>query len=341
MANRSLPPGQQLTASDKWPLVGEKPPRLPAGGWVVAVDGFVAKPKEWRLDELKLLPNVEREVDIHCVTRWSKRGATFRGVLLSDVLSASEPLPNAQFVSFVAQSDRGHSTSLLLAESLELGVFLAWEYAGQPLSVEHGGPLRVITPGRYFYKSLKWLRRIELLSEDRLGYWERTAGYHNHADPWKEERYLAPSLDRREAARLLSERNFVGRDLCGIDAADRDLEGLDARKALLRNADFRRSRLTRAHFERANLSNAHFQNAQLNNAVFRDADLEGADFSGANLCGADFRGASLFGASFYSEEDPSLVAQFDTATKIEPAALEQLTPNQRRFVEARLAELSR
>lgn len=332
MTHPPLPPGQQLAAPGKWPLVGERAPLPLPDKWDVAVDGCVARPGAWTLEQMRRLPQVERTVDIHCVTRWSMLGARFRGVLLADLLAECKPTRDANYVSFVAHTERSHSTSLPLKEAIDLGVLLAWEYSGQPLPVEHGGPLRVVTPGRYFYKSVKWLRRIELLAEDRLGYWEMEAGYHNRADPWREERYLAPTLDRREAARLIASRDFSHRDLRSIDAADRDLEGLDARGALLRDADFRRSRLARARFDGANLSNAHFQEADLRGAIFREADLEGADFSGADLRGADMRGASLFGASFLAELGLPLAAQFDGQTRFSPEAIEQLTPIQREFV---------
>jgi hypothetical protein len=300
----------------------------------VTVEGCVVGSQSWTLDQLRALPNLERAVDIHCVTRWSKFGARFRGVLLEELLSHCELLPEARYVSFLAHTERRHSTSLPLSEALHLGVFLAFDYGGQPLPVEHGGPVRVITPDRYFYKSVKWLCAIELLAEDRLGYWEREAGYHNRADPWREERYLAPTLDRREAARLIAARDFRDRDLRSIDAAGRDLEGLDARSALLRDADFRRARLASARFDRANLSNAHFQAADLRNAVFRDADLEGADFCGADLRGADLRGASLFGATFVADTAPDLAALLNETTRIDPTSHEMLTPLQQEFAES-------
>jgi hypothetical protein len=285
------------------------------------------------LDELRRFPQVERLVDIHCVTRWSKLGARFRGVELAELLSRCETLPAARYVSFTAHSERSHSTSLLLEDALELGVILAMEHEGEPLPVEHGGPVRVVTPGRYFYKSLKWLRRIELLTEDRLGFWEREAGYHNRADPWRQERYLAPTLDRREAARRIAARDFRGADLRSIDAADLDLEGLDARGALLRDANFRRSRLIGARFDGANLSNAHLESADLRSAIFREADLEGADFAGADLRGADFRGASLFGATFASLSPP-LTAVIDATTQLDAPGIEQLAPAQRMHLAA-------
>jgi DMSO/TMAO reductase YedYZ molybdopterin-dependent catalytic subunit len=332
MTHLPLPPGQQLAAPGKWPLVGERSPLPGVDPWSVTVQGQVVRSCSWTLAQLRAAPNFQRMVDIHCVTRWSKLGARFRGVLLETLLERCEPLPEARYVSFIAHSERRHSTSLLLSDAVQLGVFLALDYEGLPLPVEHGGPVRVITTDRYFYKSLKWLGAIELLAEDHLGYWEREAGYHNRADPGREERYLAPTLDRREAARLIAARDFRDRDLRSIDAAGRDLEGLDARGALLRDADFRRSRLVSARFDGANLSNAHFQDADLRRACFRDADLEGADFCGADLRGADLRGASLFGATFVADAAPGLAASFDEATEIDPPALEQLTPPQAEFV---------
>jgi Oxidoreductase molybdopterin binding domain/Pentapeptide repeats (8 copies) len=254
------------------------------------------------------------------------------------LLEAPSPIP-ARFVSFSARSERNHSTSLVLSEAIELGTLIALDCEGEPLSAEHGGPVRVIVPGRYFYKSLKWLAGVELLAEDRLGYWEATAGYHNHADPWREERYIAPGLSKQQAATVLASRDWSGRNLLSIDAAGRQLRGLVAHRALLRNANFRRCDLREARFREANLSNAHFQGADLRGASFTNADCEGANFSGADLRGADFGGASLFGASFCSEADagePAAVTQLDSTTRIDSAAIEQLTPQQQEFVRRNL-----
>lgn len=102
----------------------------------------------------------EHAVDVHCVTRWSIPRKPFGGVLLSELLALCDVLPEAKFVSFVADSDRGHSTSLPLEDALRLGVMIALRADGKPLPVEHGGPVRVVTPERYFYKSLKWLMQI-------------------------------------------------------------------------------------------------------------------------------------------------------------------------------------
>lgn len=327
-----LPPSQQLAAPGKWPVVGERAPGPGPQAWTLTVVNAGGHARTWSFEALRSLRYVRRKIDIHCVTRWSQPGMEFGGVLLRAVLG--DAATSTGFISFVARSERGHSTSLPLAEALALDTLLAWEANGEPLATPHGGPLRAIVPGRYFYKSLKWLERIELLAEDRLGYWEATAGYHNHADPALEQRYLASTLDRHEAARLLAVRDFSGRDLRGIDAHGHDLAGLNARGAVLRDADFRGCRLDGACFDGANLSNARLAGASLRGASFQNADLEGADFSAADVRGADFRGASLFGATFAPLDaegriDLALRAQWDASTRFDLARLADLMPAQR------------
>jgi DMSO/TMAO reductase YedYZ molybdopterin-dependent catalytic subunit len=328
-----LPPNQQLVAPGNWPVVGEKAPRESDEPWTVAVTGLVAQQCVWSLSDLRTLPQVEQAVDIHCVTRWSRLVARFKGIPLARLLQECGPLSEARYISFVARSERNHSTSLPLTDAVELGTLVALEFEGEPLEEVHGGPVRVVAPGRYFYKSLKWLERIELLAEDRLGYWEAEAGYHNVADPWREQRYMAPSLDRRTVKEVLDARDFSGRDLRSIDASSRDLAGLNARRSLLRDADLRNAVLTNADFTGANLSNAHLQGADLRGSTFIGADVEGADFCGADLRGADFTGASLFGATFCPSEvgegSPALV---DQTTHIEPEGIEKLAPLQQEFV---------
>lgn len=329
-----LPPGQQLAAPGKWPLVGEREPAPTSGPWSVAITGCVESPQTWSLAELSEMPQVEQCVDVHCVTRWSMLQARFSGVPLIHLLDIARPTREARFVSFVAGSLRQHSTSLTLAEAMQLDTLIALSYNGLPLPVEHGGPVRSVVPQRYFYKSVKWLVRIELLAEDRLGFWERTAGYHNHADPWTEERFVASSITKQEAARILANRDISGRELLGLDGSNRDLQGLNARQALLRNANFKGALLIGACFDGANLSNARFAIANLRGASFRRADLEGADFSGADLSGADLRGASLLGATFFSLSDIPTAAQtkVDANTRFSAAALESLTPAQADFI---------
>jgi hypothetical protein len=266
-------------------------------------------------------------------------GTRFGGVPLATLLEAAGPLPSARFISFVARSERNHSTSLPLQTALELNALIALTWQGEPIAVSHGGPLRVVVPGRYFYKSLKWLERIDLLAEDRLGYWEGEAGYHNMADPWKEQRYIASGWGAREARELLAGRDISGKSLLGLSAAQLDLTGLKASGAVLRNADFRGARLKEACFDGANLSNAHLESADLRRASFRcqegrPADLEGANFHGADLRGADLAEASLFGATFYEAGESSVPgARLDATTRVGASGLEQLTPAQRQYVE--------
>eukprot|EP00959_Pyramimonas_sp_CCMP1952_P333424 6981712-Pyramimonas_sp.AAC.1 len=132
-------------------------------------------------------PRQDYVVDIHCVTRWSKIGARFSGIPLHDLLEEAGVTEDACYVSFVARSERNHSTSLPLRTLIDLQAIVAFEYEGEPLEEVHGGPVRVVVPGKYFYKSVKWLERIDVLTFDKLGYWEGDAGYHNNADPWTEE----------------------------------------------------------------------------------------------------------------------------------------------------------
>ncbi len=317
-------------APGKWPVIGEREPAAGGEQWTVDVAGQVAGPRLWLLEELQQLPSITRSVDIHCVTRWSKLAVEFRGVSLLEVLRRSEPLDNARYVSFIARSDRRHSTSLPRDALEALDPILAWEADGEPLPLEHGGPLRVIVPGRYFYKSLKWLARIEVFVDDQLGFWESTAGYHNTADPWRQQRYLASKLTKQEARVILQSLDFRDRDLRGIEAPGFDLTGLHAEAAKLRNANLQGAILQKACFDGANLSNANLRSADLRDASFLGADLEGADLTGADLRGARFHGASLVAATFVSTEQPNEPegALVDSSTQFDPAVMDEITPEQ-------------
>ncbi len=341
MHESPLPPRQQLAAAGKWPTVGERSPRPDDAPWTIQVRGAVARPYTLALEELRAWPQTAQVIDIHCVTRWSKLGVRYAGVPLASLVAKAVPEPSARFVSFVARSSRDHSTSLGLADALALQTLVALSVDGVALDKAHGGPVRVIVPDRYFYKSLKWLACIELLCEDRLGFWESTAGYHNTADVWREERYMAGGISKTEAAAMLAIRDISGRDLRGLAAGSRDLAGLVARGSLLRDADFRRCQLPGACFDGANLSNAHFEGADLKEASFRGADLEGADFEGADLRGVCLVGARLLGVSFCdatgSKDGRPNSAIIDGRTQIEAAALDDLMPPQRAFVQGALA----
>lgn len=333
-----LPPGQQLVAPGKWPRIGEREPANTEEPWSLQISGLVENHVTYSLDELTRLAGTTITIDIHCVTRWSKLGVTFGGLYLNEILEEAKVLSNAQFISFVSRSSRKHSSSLRLADAIQLKTFIALTVDSEPLELEHGGPIRNIVPGRYFYKSVKWLEQIEILEQDRLGYWEADIGYHNVADPWKEQRYMAPTIDKRTATALIESRDFTGRDLRSIDCGHRDLSGLKATAALLRDSNFREANLSNADFSKANLSNSHLEKANLTGANFQSADLEGANLSGADLRGANLTGASLIGASFTQLEPEKLDAIIDSTTVFEESSLQPLTPEQLQFVKDSIAQ---
>ena len=182
-----LPPGQYLT--EKWPVLhAGDVPDYPAdlAGWDFRVHGEVAEPLTLTRDELDALPKVTVTQDIHCVTRWSRFDATFTGVPWSALAERVRPLESAHHA--IAESEAGYTANVPLAFLEQEGAMLATHADGEPLTPEHGWPLRLIVPGKYFWKSAKWLRGIELRPTDAPGFWERY-GYHNDADPWDEERY--------------------------------------------------------------------------------------------------------------------------------------------------------
>jgi DMSO/TMAO reductase YedYZ molybdopterin-dependent catalytic subunit len=324
-----VPPHQALLPERRWPVVGESAPRPDPAPWTVTVTGLVARPETLALEALRALGEETRTVDIHCVTRWSKLDQAFTGVPLARLLDRAGVDPAARFVSFGARSSRGHSTSLPLDAVRALDPLVAVAHAGAPLAEAHGGPVRMVVPGRYFYKSVKWLETIELLAEDRLGYWEAESGYHNVADPWAEQRYIARNLDSRRVKKALAARSLAGLDLLGVACAGMDLAGLDATDAILRNADFTGATLSGARFDGANLSNARLAGADLAGASFRAADLEGADLRGADLAGADLTGASLFGTTLFPEPtdppDGPGPARVDARTTLPDATADRLS----------------
>ena len=334
-----IPPGQQLVANDKWPIIGERKPANSTQPWQLTFSGLVKNTFTFSADELLAMPQTSLYMDIHCVTRWSRQKVTFTGVLLADLIAKVVPEESANFLSFVSRSDRKHSTSLPLQTARDLNTLIALKVDGQPLCIDHGGPIRNIVPGRYFYKSVKWLQEVEVLAEDRLGFWEAETGYHNNADYWLEERYMAPTIDRRTAIKLIESRDFAGMDLRSIDASKRDLSGLNAVGSLLRDADFRRSDLSGADFTDANLSNAHFEHSDLRGVTFKGTDLEGANLSGADLRGTKFENCSLIGSSFIQTEvDGSrLAVKVDASTEIADSMLQPLTADQVNFLKSVLS----
>jgi DMSO/TMAO reductase YedYZ molybdopterin-dependent catalytic subunit len=180
-----LPPGQYLT--EKWPVLHAGGlPHIDLATWELEVRGEVSQPLRLSWEELTALPTVEVTQDIHCVTRWSRFDVTFGGVAWSTIEERIAPRPAARFA--IAQAEHGFTANVPI-DSLRLeGAMLATHADGEPLTLEHGWPVRLIVPGKYFWKSAKWLRGIELTAVDRPGFWERY-GYHNDADPFEEQRY--------------------------------------------------------------------------------------------------------------------------------------------------------
>ena len=181
-----LPPGQYDVGSDFPVLTAEVTPRVDLATWAMTVDGLVGSPRSWSWQELQGLPRAEYRGDIHCVTTWSKLGTGFGGVSVDELLAAVAPNPEATHV--LATSVTGYTTNLPLEHVSGGKAWLAWEHEGRPLAPEHGGPVRLVVPHLYFWKSAKWVTRLTLLDHDKPGFWERN-GYHDLGDPWREQRY--------------------------------------------------------------------------------------------------------------------------------------------------------
>ena len=180
-----LPPGQTLVKD--WPVLdlGVQPDVKP-DRWRLRLEVLVAAPLALTLADFMALPQTELVNDIHCVTAWSRYDNHWQGVRAAHLLELARPTQAARFVSFTSYD--GYTTNVSLADFAEQEVLLAHSWEGEPLSRQHGGPVRVVLPKLYFWKSPKWVTRIELLGADRPGFWE-VRGYHNNGDPWAEERY--------------------------------------------------------------------------------------------------------------------------------------------------------
>lgn len=191
-----LPPGQSLT--QKFPVLHYGPtPRTDLEKWNLRVFGLVEEEKEWNWEEFNQLPRTKLTLDIHCVTRWSKFDTDWEGVSLSRLVDDGIVVPKAEAKYVVQHCEHGYTTNLPLEAMLKENVLLATHYAGEPLPLEHGWPLRVVvgsfkdrreTWNGYFWKGGKWLRALEFRASDAPGFWEQN-GYHNDADPWKEQRF--------------------------------------------------------------------------------------------------------------------------------------------------------
>jgi len=179
------PPGQILT--DKFPVLSYGPtPRFDPRKWDFRVWGEVEEPLLLSYEQFRALPQSRQVSDFHCVTTWSRLDNAWEGVRARDLIKLIRLKPSARFV--IVHCDGGYTTNLPLAEFDDDDVMLAYRHDGRDLEPDHGFPLRLIVPKLYGWKSAKWVRAIEFSAQDHPGFWE-VRGYHNHADPWTEERY--------------------------------------------------------------------------------------------------------------------------------------------------------
>ncbi|QEC49728.1 sulfite oxidase-like oxidoreductase [Baekduia soli] len=178
-----VPPGQYVV--EDFPVLSAGPtPRVPTEEWTFTIQGAVDEAVTWTWDELAALPAETFTVDIHCVTKWSKLGTSWTGVSVDTLLESVAT--EADFVT--AYSDGDYTTNLALEDITDGRAWVVQAFEGEPLEAEHGGPARLLVPHLYFWKSAKWVRGLTLTPEDEPGFWE-AAGYHNHGDPWHEQRY--------------------------------------------------------------------------------------------------------------------------------------------------------
>ncbi len=180
-----LPPGQYLT--ERFPVlhVGDVPTYAP-GEWNLTVGGMVNSPFTLTFEELTALPSVTLTTDIHCVTKWSKFDTVWRGVKVKDLLDRAGIQDGATHV--MGHAEYGYTANLPLEDALRDESMVVWEYEGEPIEPIHGGPVRLLVPNLYFWKSPKWLRGIEVMNADKPGFWERN-GYHMYGDPFREQRH--------------------------------------------------------------------------------------------------------------------------------------------------------
>lgn len=291
-----LPPGQIETR--RFPVVGERAPSPDIDEWALTVRGLVANPHSMSMAEYLALEHRDITFDIHCVTSWTRRDSRFSGVPLAELVA---PLPAARFVSFTAYSGRGHHTSLPVDYAMSHS-WVVHELEAEPLTSEHGGPVRVVTPGKYFYKSIKWLKEVELAAEDRLGWWEVNSSYHNNADPFAgDERFTTGSMRPQQVERFKETKSFDkyrGRVMIGLDLRDWSPRAIDLRRLYLKNCDLSGADLAGRDLRESNLSLSNLTAADLGGADLSGSDLEGADFTEADLTGADLSGTALSATRF-------------------------------------------
>lgn len=182
-----VPPGQTVAVGDRWPLLHFGPvPEADVSKWDLRVFGAVENELKLDFGELHALPTKDVVADIHCVTGWSRLGDTWTGVPIQAILERVKPAPEAHYVT--AHCEYGYTTSVPLEVLDDEDVLLCYAWNGKDLTPDHGWPLRLLVPKKYFWKSAKWLRGLEFMPKNRLGFWEQR-GYHDDADPWRETRY--------------------------------------------------------------------------------------------------------------------------------------------------------
>ena len=180
-----LPPGQYVT--ERFPVlhVGDVPEYGP-GQWDLTINGLVDEPFTLGLDELRAMPSVTLTFDIHCVTKWSKFDTSWTGVPVRDLLARVGVQKRAKFV--IEHAEFGYTTNLPIADIANEQAIVAYAFEGEAIEAIHGGPVRIVVPHLYFWKSAKWVRSLELVDKDRAGFWEHN-GYHMYGDPFKEQRH--------------------------------------------------------------------------------------------------------------------------------------------------------
>jgi DMSO/TMAO reductase YedYZ molybdopterin-dependent catalytic subunit len=198
-----VPPGQIVTHGFPVLHAGTVPTELNRSNWTLQLHGQVEAPTTLDFAEFSALPQREETVDIHCATSWTKLGTSWTGVSFRTIANLVRPTSDVRFV--VMECEQGFTTSLPIGALLDDDVLLVHTYAGAPLPVEHGGPVRMLVPKRYFYKSAKWLRGLRFVVDDEPGFWE-VRGYSNVADPWKQTRYDVD--DVREIHHMRKENLF-------------------------------------------------------------------------------------------------------------------------------------
>ena len=302
----ALPPGQIETK--RFPVVGERAPSIELSDptrWSLQIAGLVERPFEIGLDAFLARATAGLVSDIHCVTSWSRLAMNWTGLPLRVLLDEAGVRAGAAFISFESYSVRDHHTSLPFDVASESS-WLVHAADGVPLSVDHGGPVRVFTQGRYFYKSLKWVKRVVVLAEDRPGWWETDSNYHNNADPVPgDERFTTGSIRPEQLDRFLnasSYEKYRGRVMVGLDLRSWAPQTRDLRQLYLKNCNLAGIDLAGVDMRESNLSLSDLRGANLRGVDLSGSDLEGANFAGADLRDADLSGTAL-SATRFQEED--------------------------------------